>query len=145
MERQDSRGGCNSLGFHSVSLACLRRMLVCRQIISGVEYLPPEHGELYTATSSLRTCCWTPKGTSRIADFGLSNVMRDGHFLETSLREPQPRSARKALRLLRPPGPWSPRARISLFVLFLCPARGFALGGADPEHAARTKTRGWGK
>ncbi|GJP48623.1 hypothetical protein CLOM_g7914 [Closterium sp. NIES-68] len=57
-----------------------------QQIVSGVEYCHRNmvvHRDLKPENLLLDT-----KGNMKIADFGLSNVMRDGHFLKTSCGSP---------------------------------------------------------
>lgn len=61
-------------------------IFVCKQIISGVEYCHRNmvvHRDLKPENLLLDSKC-----NVKIADFGLSNIMRDGHFLKTSCGSP---------------------------------------------------------
>jgi 5'-AMP-activated protein kinase, catalytic alpha subunit len=60
--------------------------MLLEQIISGVEYCHRNmivHRDLKPENLLLDSKC-----NVKIADFGLSNVMRDGHFLKTSCGSP---------------------------------------------------------
>lgn len=60
--------------------------ILCKQIISGVEYCHRNmvvHRDLKPENLLLDSKC-----NVKIADFGLSNIMRDGHFLKTSCGSP---------------------------------------------------------
>lgn len=57
-----------------------------KQIIAGVEYCHRNrvvHRDLKPENLLLDS-----RGNVKIADFGLSNIMRDGHFLKTSCGSP---------------------------------------------------------
>ena len=64
----------------------LKPLFLCLQIISGVEYCHRNmvvHRDLKPENLLLDA-----KKNVKIADFGLSNVMKDGHFLKTSCGSP---------------------------------------------------------
>lgn len=72
---------------HAVYLLIINGTLILQtQIISGVEYCHRNmvvHRDLKPENLLLDS-----KWNVKIADFGLSNIMRDGHFLKTSCGSP---------------------------------------------------------
>ncbi|CAI5980956.1 unnamed protein product [Closterium sp. NIES-65] len=77
------------------------------QIVSGIEYCHRNmvvHRDLKPENLLLDA-----KGNVKIADFGLSNVMRDGHFLKTSCGSPNYAAPEvRQLQLYAAPDIWSP-------------------------------------
>lgn len=81
------------------------------QIISGVEYCHRNmvvHRDLKPENLLLDSKC-----NVKIADFGLSNIMRDGHFLKTSCGSPN--YAAPEVCLLQPAGQYFPRNCCNFF------------------------------
>ena len=68
------------------SIQCAEFYLCLWQIIAGVEFCHRNmvvHRDLKPENLLL-----DGKGNVKVADFGLSNIMRDGHFLRTSCGSP---------------------------------------------------------